>query len=260
MSTVREFDAIEFFTLWDDARLGMLPAPFYYSTDIESQAAFEVETGLARQRLARFTEPPLGELVEALARPDISLVLSARDSDDPMRVSGLIRVLGVRRGSAGYVIEQHPGRTFFHSGGFTVTRCDAVRLAAAAAEVLPEEPAGERPETPLPESGEVDYEFGRSAVYDSFDDTPEERARRFLAAPTTRTGTIEIVQGRSVFGPRGMTRHRLEWRDVTGDGRYVVDDRTPPVAVGADTGQLTALINTRVAAVVRAIKDEPVPR
>ncbi|MEV0356834.1 ESX secretion-associated protein EspG [Nocardia sp. NPDC050697] len=262
MSTVQEFDAIEFFTLWDDARLGMLPAPFYFSTDIESEAEFEAETARARERLACRTGPPLDQFLTALARPDIGIVLTGWDSADPMRAGGLVRVLGVRRGAAGYVIEQRPGRTFFHSGGFTVTGCDAVRLAEVVAGALPAERAGSLPETPLPAGVEadVDYSFGRSAVHDSFDDPPEERARHFLNLPTTRTGTIEIVQGRSVFGPRGLTRHLLEWRDVLGDGRYLVDDRTPPVAVGTGPEQLTALINTRIAAVVRAIKDEPVPR
>jgi EspG family len=118
-------------------------------------------------------------------------------------------------------------------------------------------PGGEAPVLPGQRAAEgVDYSFGESAVTDSFDDAVTDRAQRFLDTAPECTGTIEIVQGRSIFGPRGMTRHRLEWRDLADDGRYVIDDQHPPVATAVDTTKLVAMINTRIAAIVRAIKDE----
>ncbi|MEU4342430.1 hypothetical protein AB0H00_14360 [Nocardia sp. NPDC023852] len=38
---------------------------------------------------------------------------------------------------------------------------------------------------------------------------------------------IGIEQGRLRFGPRGITRRALAWRDLADDGRYVITRGTP---------------------------------
>lgn len=252
---------VEFFALWDELNEGVVPAPFFFSTDTESGIAFEREVFEARQELRSRHDFDMREVLTAIADPDLRIVISGADSDEPMKPTGLVRILAVRRGDRGYIVTQLPGRTYWHSGGYVITECDPLRLADAAVDALPEYEAGRSGEIVLStrdSGGEMDYSYGRSSVRDSFADTEPDRARLFLERAAKRTGTIEVVQGRSRFGPRGVTRYRLEWRDLADDGRYVIDDRNPPVAIPVDSRQLVAVTNARVAAVIRAIKDERV--
>ncbi|RDI67379.1 hypothetical protein [Nocardia pseudobrasiliensis] len=70
------------------------------------------------------------------------------------------------------------------------------------------------------------------------------------------SGWIHIAQTRSRFGPDGITRFRLGWQDVAGNGRYLITPGLPPIAVATDTKLLRALIDTGIAQVARAIREE----
>ncbi|WP_216911455.1 ESX secretion-associated protein EspG [Nocardia noduli] len=252
---------LEFYALWFDAARETLPWPFFYATRTELASVFRVEQAEALDRAGRTLGPRARDLVDALVHPDLRIVASGADGREPRAPAGLVRIHAVRRADRGFVICQLPGETFYHGTSFTVLECDAVALADAVVRAIPEAVPGRLADITLsarPEAEELDYSFGRSAVHDTFDGSVAERAARFLDVPLKSRGTLEIEQGRSLFGPRGMTRHRLEWRDLEDDGRYLVDDQHPPLAVAADRARLISMINIRVAAIVRAIKDERV--
>lgn len=261
MTPTSTFTDLEFFALCRAHKQEYVPPPFVFRSEIATSEEFEE---LAREKLdglrARW-DPQWSTMIEALVHHDIRLIIDAWDEDDADRPEGIVRVLAIRRGDRGYVVCQQPGKTFWHSGDFTVTECAALELASAAVDMMPEVKPGSRREVVLSTDEDddgLDYSYGRSAVRDSFADSMDVNSEEFLKAPTERIGSISVIQGRSLFGPRGITEHRLRWRDLVDDGRYVIDDRTPPVAVPASARRLTELINTRIAAVVRAIKDERV--
>jgi hypothetical protein len=198
-------------------------------------------------------------VLDVLAFPDLRIVAEGYDGQDPWKPEVPVRLHGVRRGDHGYVFSELSGETYWHSGGFTVTECDPVDLAGVIVRALPDVGPGRSADVALStrvERNDLDYSYGGSAVRDSFDDSVSDRSATFLALPASCVGTIDVIQGRSRFGPRGITRHRLEWRDVEEDGRYAIDDGNPPIAMATDAKRLTAMTNTRVAEVVRAIKDE----
>lgn len=257
-----KFTDIEFYTLWTAAtgELG-LPFPFHFTARSLDPREFRLDQRQARaavrERLGETFEPVL----DVLAHPDIRVVLSGSDHRDGDEPRSIVRVLGARRDSAGYVVSSLPGQSYWHSGGFTVTACDAVRLADVLVAELPEVPAGSRGETVLPrraglpDRGEA---LPRKAptVHDSFAATESERGSAFLAAPVSCVGTIDVEQGSSIYGPRGITRRRMDWRDLVDDGRYLVREADSPIAAPAGTALLKGAINSMIAQVVRVIRDE----
>ncbi|WP_330252268.1 ESX secretion-associated protein EspG [Nocardia sp. NBC_00565] len=261
MNRTWKFTDLEFYAQWF-AEIGeALPWPFFFTTDVPTEEQFEALRFEALERLRRTLHGSFDDAMAAIVNPDVLIAVNGWDGCEPRKPETLLRVLAVRRATRGYVVAQLPGKTYWHAGGFTVVECDAVALGDAVVALLPETEPGKQADIVLATADrddERDYSFGKSAVHDSFDDSVAERAERFLEAPTPSIGTIDIVQGRSLFGPRGVTRHRLEWRDLAEDGRYVIDDQNPPLAVAADKKRLTTMVNTRIAAIVRAIKDERV--
>ncbi|WP_280234050.1 ESX secretion-associated protein EspG [Nocardia cyriacigeorgica] len=261
MNRTWEFSDTEFFVLWKSLRRGGLPFPLFYTGRTEDPERFKAELLAAQEQLRRRLGTSFDPVLAAIADPDLRIVVNGGDGREPREPKGLVRLIGARRHDSGYLVRQLPGETYWHSGGFTVTECDAVGLADAVVAAMPEARAGKQRDVVLPAESpgdDLDHTYGGSAVHDSFDDSTAQRGAAFLAAPAPSYGTIDVVQGFSIFGPRGITRHRLRWRDIEDDGRYVIGDETPPVARPADRRSLTNTINTRVAAVIRAIKDERV--
>lgn len=257
-----KFTDIEFYALWTAAtgELG-LPFPFHFTARSLDPREFRLDQRRARAALLERLGGTFEPVLDVLAHPDIRVVLSGsdhRESDEPRSI---VRLLGARRESAGYVVSALPGQSYWHSGGFTVTACDAVRLADVLVAELPEVPAGSRGETVLPRrAGAPDRGEARPrrtpAVHDSFDATESERGAAFLAAPVSCVGTIDVEQGSSIYGPRGITRRRMDWRDLVDDGRYLVREADTPIAAPAGTELLKGAINALIAQVVRVIKDE----
>ncbi|WP_067861520.1 ESX secretion-associated protein EspG [Nocardia shimofusensis] len=261
MTPTWTFTDFEFFVMCRAQEHEHVPPPFVFRSGIATSTEFDEVARKTLDELRTRWDPQWDGMVDTLVHHDIRLIIDAWDEGDADRQEGIVRVLATRRGDRGYVIRQRPGRTFWHGGGFTVAECPALELASAAVDLMPEVKPGSRREVVLStDKGDdgLDYSYGRSAVRDSFADSMDQSSEEFLKTPTERVGSISVIQGRSLFGPRGITKHRLGWRDLVDDGRYVIDDRTPPVAMPASSRRLTEMINTRIAAVVRAIKDERV--
>ncbi|WP_216898358.1 ESX secretion-associated protein EspG [Nocardia alni] len=248
---------VDFYVLWDDMDEGILPDPLEFLARTDDYNEFETQRLRARANLTAAPGDALDDLRGALAHPDISIRVFGRDARTPDDPQHCVRVLGVRKGPRGYVIRQLPGETLWHSTGFVVTECEATRLGPLVAEQLPATEPGRGGEIPLPppESVHLDYEYGQSAVYDSAPRRSVDSSE-FLRAAVAHTGTIQVVQNLSRFGPRGAATRLLVWRDHIDDGRYAIAADNQPRAVPADTRRLTTMIDTAIADIVQAIKDE----
>ncbi|MGM7644042.1 ESX secretion-associated protein EspG [Nocardia sp. JW2] len=252
---------LQLYVLWQWATSESLPWPFFCRTRTINPGELKREKAQALETLRRDEPEFVSFVLEALLEPDIKVVLHGHDGVDDMKVDALVRVMGCRRGDRGYVVRQKPGDTYWNSGGYVVTECDAVSLADYVVRELPENKPGREADLMLESAdrtAQLDYSYAVSSVHDSFHDPAPLRAKQFESAPLLRAGEVEVIQGRSRFGPRGVTRHKLSWRDVVDDGRYVIAEEVPRVATAADAKRFTELINQRIAEVVRAIKDERV--
>ncbi|WP_225729015.1 MULTISPECIES: ESX secretion-associated protein EspG [unclassified Nocardia] len=259
LRTAWKFSDMEFFVLWEDQRAGFLPKPLTFASRTEWFDELLEDKAKARDALYARDDPEIKTVLAALQRPELRIELNAWDDRDRVRADARIRLYGVRLDYRCYLVTQLPGETYRHSSGFVISEGDAHELAAAVVAALPDCPPGRDAEVVLSTmdtAGEIDYRFGRSQVRASFDDTVRERSKRFLSTPAERLGTIEIIQAHSLFGPRGMTRHRLELRDLEGDGRYLVEGEHPPIAVAADRKRMVAMIDSRIEEVMAVIDDE----
>lgn len=257
MTAVLEFTPVEFAALYEELKEDGLPQPLSYRGVPQTYTESVRIKREAWQALRRRGGAELTQLVEALTRPDIRVIARGVDGLDPANPKRSLRILGVRKGDDAFLVRQEPGETMLDSAGFTVTRHDALALGDAVAAAFPSADAGRRRDFELVDrmAQDIDFSFGRSLVHDTGDD-PAADGADFLQQPEDLTGTIEFEQGSSRFGPRGILRLYLVWRDVVDDGRYVIVPGTPARVVPADRRRMVSLINMNIAEIVRAIKDD----
>ncbi|CAM4515545.1 ESX secretion-associated protein EspG [Nocardia ninae] len=259
MSRVWKFSDLEFAVLWGGEENAYLPRPLSFTSRTPMWNDYMEERARTRDALRGTVDPRFDEVLAAIRQPDIRIEARGWDARDWTNTKASIRLLAARRGERGFLVTQLPGETVEHSSGFTVSECEAVQLADVVVDALPDAEPGKRADIALATQDygdEMDYGYGRSVVHDSFEGSVRDRATEFLATPAPCVGRIDVIQVQSIFGPRGTTRHRLKWRDLENDGRYLIDDSNPPVAMASDRKRLIAAVNTRIAEVVRAIKDE----
>lgn len=235
---------LEFVVSWEGTGEGILPEPLFFISGTRSLADAEREKRVTAERL-RARGAGLPESVLAcIARPDLRITVVGTDPRDPRNPRSHLRMLGVRRGPAGYLVTQLPGESPRRSSGYRVLEGDAVALAGMVVAALPTVVPGKHGEIVLPRAGFESASAMRT------------RGERFLRLPTAMEGTIGVVQGSSRYGPRGLTRRVLRWRDVLGDGRYVITGDPPAAATPVDAKRLTAAVNNAVAHIVASIRDE----
>ncbi|MGV9614031.1 ESX secretion-associated protein EspG [Nocardia xishanensis] len=258
MSRTWRLTDVELIDLWDSMFQDRLPAPLFALYRGENA---EEWSRLRAEARARTADAEDGGLRAALARIAHADVLVSAHGFDPRRLDcpdGLVRVLGARQGAAATLISQSPGESIWHSGGYVVTAGDAERLAGAVAGALPERAAGRLPDTPLVTAlgdGGADYYYGRSKVRESYSDG-DRLSAEWLGRRAECVGVIEIRLGSSIFGPRGITRYRIEWRDLVDDGRYAVTEAAGPIATAVDLPRLANLITAHITTVLQTLEDE----
>ncbi|MGV9663607.1 ESX secretion-associated protein EspG [Nocardia niigatensis] len=256
------FGDLEFLVLAERLGHDYLPKPFTFMsrTPLHDDYVREKREMVQQVSSRLHADGSLNRVLESLVQPDIRIVIEGWDGRDPKRADKRIRMMAARRGGHGVLVTQLPGETYMHSGGFTLTECDPIMLADGIVAELPMgEPAGdaELPLTPPDEKrDDVDYGYGHSPIGAPVEDDLGRMTQRFLRTPVSLVGTINVIQGTSVYGPRGITEHRLEWRDLEGQGRYAIGHAPPWKAVPADARRLTSMINARIAEVIRVIKEE----
>jgi hypothetical protein len=249
---------LEFHVLWQDFAKDSLPEPFLFTAEQRTAGELDAASHAARSRLEAKCDNEIGNVLETVHDPDLFLMVYGWNARRPTESETKLRILLTRRGAKGYVLTQLPGPSFWHSGGYIISECDPLTLADRAVAAMPFAEGGRHESRAVKTRAddEIDYEFGRSAVLDMSSDPNGRPSLEFGSAAAESVGEIHIVQGRSVFGPRGRTTYVLRWRDLDHDGRYVVADDNPAIALAADAGRLAGLINSRIAAIVKAIREE----
>ncbi|MFJ9362870.1 ESX secretion-associated protein EspG [Nocardia sp. NPDC101769] len=255
------FTDLEFLALWEGLGEEFLPRPLTFASRTEWWDDHLANMIRARESL-RAREDDYAEVLRAVHMPEVRVEVHGWDGRDRTSAAASIRLLGVRSGDAGYLLVQHPGETYAHSGGFTLSEFYAEELAERVVAALPDTsagrdyPGGDLVLAETEDVDEVDYEFGMSPAHETMEGTTVTRAADFLAAPAPSMGSIDVVQGRSRFGPRGIARYRLQWRDLEDDGRYLVTGDHPPVAAAADRRRMVSTLDTHIAEVVQVMADE----
>ncbi|MGK8488386.1 ESX secretion-associated protein EspG [Nocardia asiatica] len=234
---------LEFVVSWERTGEEILPEPLFFVSRTRLLADAEREKRATAAGLRVRSDGLPDQVLACLVRPDIRITVVATDHRDPHNPGSYLRLLGVRRGDTGYLVTQLPGESVRYCGGYTIAEGEALALATMVVDALPVVGAGRHTGVVLPND---DLEF---------DSAVRERGHRFLRLPTAMAGEIRVCQGSSVFGPRGLASRTLRWRDVVGDGRYVIAG-DPPAAVPADGKRLTVAVNHAVASVVAAIREE----
>ncbi|MEC3920341.1 ESX secretion-associated protein EspG [Nocardia sp. CDC160] len=251
---------LEFFVLWQDWVGDHLPAPLLFTSRAVRWVEFMREVSIARERLHHELDGSFTQVLETIARPELRIVVHGVDGENPQNPQRSIRMLVARCGDRGYRVVQAPGETIWHSGGFEVTELGGEGIARAVVESLPRVPAGALGEITLPDEhdqADVDYSLQRSMVTASaFGDSADHRTSTFLRARADTVGVVKVTQGRSKFGPRGLSTQIVSWRDLHGDGRYVISARRPSIAVAADSNRFRAIVNLAVRTVSDAVEDE----
>ncbi|GAA5055864.1 ESX secretion-associated protein EspG [Nocardia callitridis] len=258
MSRTWSFTDVEFVALWEGVTDEALVAPLTFTSRTPRIDAYKREMHTVRARLSARLGPTFTPVMQTISRPDIRITAQGWNGAKPEDPTAIIRVLGARQGQQAYVVEQLPGETIWHSGGFRITECEVIGLAGAVVAYLPDTGAGQTEDVAItiPGGDGMDHRYGRSVATRSVEDTLSSVSDALLRKPVSRLGIIRVLQGRSIYGPRGLTEHTISWRDVIDDGRYAIGPGTPPVLRGVDARRLTEMTNVRVAEVVRAIKDE----
>jgi hypothetical protein len=257
-----ELTDLEFKVLCEKHGQPRLPHPFSYTSRIRLENDYEIAKSNARARLARRADTDLDELGKALDKPDVYIVAQSWVDSDFGSPADRTRMLAVRRGARGYLISQRPGETLSHSAGFDITACYPEALSEVVLAGTPHAEYGRLPDIPVqvnssPYDGDAGLVSSSSMVSDN--DEPEDddsyRAKAFFETPASRTGYIRVHQGRSKFGPRGRIDMGVFWRDLPGDGRYVIPMNHPaPVATGAGTEEMIKWVDEQVAFVMSRLE------
>ncbi|MFB8002135.1 ESX secretion-associated protein EspG [Nocardia sp. NPDC056000] len=234
-----------------------MPSPLVYTSRTVLAADYELELYEARTRLEQELDPGFISLFEAMADPELFIGVHGFRDDDPH--APRLRAHAARRGHRACVIVQSPGETPFHSGDITVLECEPHEMYALLVAQLPEVEAGgmspipisDRPYVPEPDP----YDSPPASAFDSFEETGEVRGLRFWNTRADRIGFMRVIQGRSKYGPRGVEHQLLLWRDLPGDGRYLIELETPEMtAVGTDAKRFAARLQHHVERILQIME------
>ncbi|WP_024805572.1 ESX secretion-associated protein EspG [Nocardia sp. BMG51109] len=237
-----DFTGIEFQVLCERYRDGELPAPLFYTLDepmtLDESARLKGKTW---DELRAKWDPAWDSMIEAMCAPEMYIRVHGWDELDMENGKKKIYMHFARKGVWAYKFNQKPGKTFWHTDGYTVTECDPRSLGAEVVRSLPKVGAGHISSVPVvTDPQEYIGHGGGSFIMD--DDHLEDRAvagsRKFFETKASLTGTIVAVQGRSKYGPRGIHETKKLFRDVIGDGRYVMALDDAPVAEAVGPQQL----------------------
>lgn len=246
----------EFMVLWKELREVLLPAPFTYLSDTEYLVDAERKDHETREHLRSVDNYGLGDALDIVAKPDLRIILHAWDPRDGDNPETHIRLHAVRRSDRTYLLQQLPGKTLQHSGGFTITECGYLQVADSMVARLPEHPAGRVSRIVLGGESETRDDDTRSLVREPQGDPARADEQWFPLAPLQLTGAVEVRQGLAPLGPKYRVRRGFWLRDLVDDGRYVVTPGNPRVARAVDRPMLVDTINSAVAEVIVAIKDQ----
>ncbi|NKY54964.1 ESX secretion-associated protein EspG [Nocardia flavorosea] len=245
---------LELVLLWEDLREVSLPAPFTFLSDIDSAVESEREIHSTREHLRQVGDYGLDDVLDVVVKPDLRMILHAWDPRSPEDPSTHIRLHVARRSGRTYLLEQLPGRTVQHSGGFIITETGYLTVADQMVQRLPAREGGRLSEIPLSSRDSPGDDRRRVLVREENDDVGLRRGAELLQLPHSFTGYVEVGQGVTPLGPRYRVWRTFWVFDVIGDGRYVVSPEG--FATGADSQKFADRINHAAAEVIAAIKEQ----
>ncbi|MBU3065194.1 ESX secretion-associated protein EspG [Nocardia sp. NEAU-G5] len=250
---------LEFIVLRERLLGRELPWPFSYVGPVRSHIDFLNEKARLWSRLQPNLDPDLADAIVRAGDPDARVQIrcwDARDTLDPVSRQFLV---GNRCGSRAVVVHGTCGDDFESFDRYRIVECAAQELSAVLVDSLPPMPAGSHSRVELMtyhQAETVDHWSGRSNLYDDGADTVEHRSRQWQRAARGTVGIIDVRQGKSAFGPRGMALNRLFWEDHPDDGRYLIDLNPPLAAIAIDAAGLRARIDAEIAEILRVVQDE----
>lgn len=236
------FSDLEFKVLWEHFSELPLPAPFTYTCRIPLQDDDEREQERIWEQLSGKVDGDLIRAIETVCHPDVFVAARGWCDSDMDNPEKQVRIGGAMAGTRGYALTQLPGKTVWHSGGYTIEECGPCEVATTVVALMPAVAAGRLENIPVP-TEPLEPDPARLTFDDQYSQAA--RSRRFLQIPATTTGWITVRQGRSEFGQRGILEQTMQWRDLPDDGRYVI---APDAAVAIATGarRLVGLIDDAI--------------
>ncbi|GGK57599.1 ESX secretion-associated protein EspG [Nocardia camponoti] len=252
-----DFTDIEFSVLWERLVGPGMPRPLTFVSEIQDALEFEQREYEAWVRLRDRIDGELQAAIETLARPEVYVRLRGWYDRDSESAAHMIKARAARAGAQGYLVYQRPGRTAWHSSGYSIVECGPYGLAEAIVALMPDVPAGQTGIIPLlsGEARQDNYEPRPSMIFDEADTGVATRHAAFFAIEAERTGLIETLQNQSMFGSRGMERDIIVWRDLPGDGRYGIGlPSNDPVAEPITRKLLAAKVDRSIGRMVERVE------
>jgi hypothetical protein len=239
------FTGIEFQVMCDKYRGGSMPDPLDYTLDepmtIDESARLKEKVW---EELQARWDPTWDALVDVMCAPEMYIRIHGWDEMDQENGDKNLYLHFARSGAQAFSFVQRPGKSFWHTNGFTVTEIDPRGMANAVVNSLPEVPAGRLPNTPMILDPAEHIGHGGSSFFkDDDDDEPAAQvSAKFWQMRAALTGSVWVVQGRSKYGPRGIRETKMMFRDIIGDGRYLMTMDDSPVAVGTSATEFVRRI------------------
>ncbi|MDI9951976.1 ESX secretion-associated protein EspG [Rhodococcus sp. IEGM 1305] len=183
----------QFSALWAQTGQDRIPYPFKVTSTLATADEYEAEQRRIRADFSGPEHDPLGLALLVLAEPDLRIEISGSAGVDG---GTSIRMTGALARGHGIAAVQHPGAEVvirscepYDVGRQLIAQLPDTDPGTAAGIVVPPTPAGSA------------------------------QAARILDRPSTSQGVVTVVRG-SRHSPRPVGG--LAWRDIEGDGRYLV--------------------------------------
>ncbi|UZG53827.1 ESX secretion-associated protein EspG [Rhodococcus opacus] len=180
----------QFSALWARTGQDRIPYPFRVTSTLATADEYAAEQRRIRAAFSRPEHDALESALLVLAEPDLRIEISGSAGGTPVRMTGAIA-----RGH-GIAAVQHPGAEVvirscepYDVGRQLIAQLPDTDAGAAAGVVVPPTPAGSA------------------------------RAARILDRPSRSQGVVTVIRG-ARHSPRPVGG--LAWRDIEGDGRYLV--------------------------------------
>lgn len=182
----------QFSAAWARTGQDRIPYPFKVTSTLATADEYEAEQRRIRADFSGPEHDPLASALLVLAEPDLRIEISGSQGYTPMRLIGALA-----RGH-GVAAVQHPG------GEVVIRSCEPYDVGRQLIAQLPDTDAGAR----------------RGVVVDRAAAGHRQAAvARILDRPSTGQGVVTVVRG-ARHSPRPVGG--LAWRDIEGDGRYLV--------------------------------------
>ncbi|MQY24976.1 ESX secretion-associated protein EspG [Nocardia aurantia] len=250
---------LEFLVLRERVLHRDLPYPFtYVNPRLTTYAEFERLKSAVWRSLQSRWDPNLIDAITQAANPDVRVQVRTWHSTNMEDLSQRFFLVGNRCADRAILVQGYSDNSVDTFDRYRIVDAPAESLSSMVVEALPEMTAGSQSRVDLLTYGQeetVDH-WSKRGFYDTGDNDVDRRSQNWQQASQSLVGIIEIRQGRSKFGPRGMSLTRMFWEDHPGDGRYVIDLAPPMAAVGVDSAGLRARIDRAISETLLVVQDE----